>query len=392
MHWVESSRQFGVMGRLVGPNIWRARWSSVTIVLCVALVVVVLMSLLSMARGFESVAQNAGAADVAVFVGRQSQSESYSRIEREQVELLRSAPGLQQTGDEALLSPEFAMTVGGGGSGDGAASNMTLRGMTDSGVALRRGFRLTEGRLYQSGRQEIIAGRRLKSQAGGIEVGQVLNLAGRDWTVVGVFDLDNAIFASELWADLGSVQSAYGRQNEFQSVRVRMTDPSRLPDLQDFVAQDPRLTLDVLSEQDLYREQVESTTNLILYIAWPLTFILSTGCIAGVFNTLLISLRGRMAGFRILGLLGFSRAAIVTGVVMEVLLLSLVGCAAGAALVYLTLNGADHSTLGAGFVTVNYNLRVDPASFFQALWVAVGIGSLGAVAPAWAIVRKSLAH
>jgi putative ABC transport system permease protein len=374
-------RQFRALLPISLGQIRRAKWPSITITACVALVVLVLLVFLGMARGFEATALNAGSDDIAVFLGRQSNSESTSRLGREQIEILRAVPGIALDGSRPLFSSEFSMTVG-GQRADGTKVNVNLRGLEAPGISLRKGFRITEGRMYKPGLQELIVGRSLASQIDGAQLNEVITLVGREWTIVGLFALDSTVFETEFWADLATVQSAYGRENQFQSVRARLIDPSSIAQVRADVALDPRLDLDVQSERQLYHEQVKDTSNLITYLGWPLAGVLAIGCLSGVLNTMYITLYARRQSLAMLRLIGYSASAIVASVVVEVLLLSVVGALVGAALVYLLLDGASATTLGVGFTTINYHMQVDWVAVLQALSLALFIGTLGAAIPA----------
>ena len=204
-------------------NIWRSKWPSVTLVACISLVVVILMIFLGMAQGFSATAASAGSDEIVVFLGQQSSSESSSRVDRDVAELLRSAPGIVRGDGKPLMSSELTMTVSGRRKADQIRMNMTIRGLDEVGVALRGGFHIAEGRMFAPGRRELIIGHKLADQVMGAEVGSSIALAGRQWTVVGIYALASPVFESELWADLGDVQSAYGRENQYP-IRTRAAD------------------------------------------------------------------------------------------------------------------------------------------------------------------------
>jgi putative ABC transport system permease protein len=364
-------------------NLWRGKWSSLAIVVCVMLVVVVLMAFLAMARGFDAAAKNAGSEHVGLVLGEQATSEAMSRLTRDQVELLRSAPLSGVAGAATPLSAEFDMTVSAQREEDGSRLNMTLRGLERTGVSLREGFALVEGRAYVSGRSELIVGRGLAARTRSLGTGRRLRLAGRDWTVVGIFTLATPAFESELWADIASVQTAYGRENQFQSVRIPLPDAQALARLREYVANDPRLGLDVQTERQFYRAQARGTSNVMRYLGWPLAAILAIGCLAGVFNTAMIAVHAQRRAIRILHLQGFSSSAIFGSVLFETVALSAIGAALGIALSYAALQGVPTSTVGAGFTTVRYALQVDAGAAAEAVALALAIGVLGGLLPAW---------
>lgn len=367
-----------------------ARWSSLTLAASVMLVVLILNFFLAMTRGFDDVAGSSGANDVAVLLGPQSQSEASSIITSEQVALLESAPGLRRLSDRSSLSPEFTVNVSRPARNGAGRVNSVLRGLSPQGLALRQGFRIVEGRAFTPGRHEVTIGRALAATTGGAALGSQLTLAGERWTVVGVHALGSAVHESEYLADLPVVQSAYRREGEVQSVRVRLRHADALAALQRFNAADTRLGLVVLTERELYQKQIEATTQVIHYLGWPLLALLSLGALAGMLNTLAIMLEGRRHVLTTLELLGFTPAAVRISVVMETMLMALAGALASL-LLYLWADGKAASVVGSGYTTIQYQLRLDSAGLLTSIGVAALLGLASGVLSGLAIDTKTSA-
>lgn len=370
-------------------SIRSAIWSSATIVTCITLMVVVLLVFSGMARGFEQTARNAGSPDVAILLGQQSSGETSSQLTREQVELLANIPGVAARDGRPMISPEFSMTVG-MRQNDRQDVNAMLRGLTPSGIALREGFRLVAGRLFMSGRREIIIGDTLFRRLKGVPLGGAVSLAGREWRIVGVFQLSSHVFENEMFGDLTTVQTSYGRDNVFQSVRAKLVSPDAIERIRAYIAPDPRLPVDVVSERQFYMQQATGTANLIRYIGWPLSMILGVGCVLGLINTMSINLDARRGSLRIIRLLGFSRTAMLASIAVETLLLALTGAAIGAVIALIFFDGEQASTIGSNFTTVSYNVSIRGWPILQAFGVAVGIGLLGALLPGWRTVQAGV--
>jgi putative ABC transport system permease protein len=362
------------------------KWSSATISVCVALVVLVLIAFLSMAEGYEYGTHNAGSPAMAVLTAAEASAESDSRLSREQVELLAAAPNVPTADGEPLISPELVMTVGAARKSDAGRVNIGLRGMRAIGSQMREGFHLLSGRMFEPGRNEIIVGARLSEKLGSFELGKSVRLAGRDWLVVGVFALTGDLFEFEAWGDIAAIQAAYDRLNQYQSVRMKLADDAALLTLATFNAQDPRLRLGIQTEQQFFRRQTEGTHNLMTYLGWPLAAVLAVGAIGGTFNALSISVDGRRRSLRILGILGFHHYAVFACVLAEAMLLALIGSLAGIAVAWSCFDGLKASTMGAGFTSISFEWRVGAASIVQALLLSAVLGLLGGLIPAWRAV------
>lgn len=360
-------------------NATRARWASASIVACVMLSVLVLCAFLAMSRGFHEVGESAGSERMVVMLGRQATMELESDIGPEQPMLLNAAQVLESLSADARVSPEVVVSVSRRAKGQSVKVSSTLRGMSAEGLRLRerQGFELVEGRLFRQGMYEIVVGSKLSEQVDGLEVGNRIVLSGKTWSIVGIYRMDNRIFETEYYADVGSVQEAFDRQNQFQSMYGWLRPDATLDGLKAYVAEDPRFQVDVLTQRDLLRAQVEDTSNLILHLGWPLVFLLSIGTFAGVLNIMLMAIEGRRRNLSVLLMLGFTPGAIRMTVVLETVMLALLGAALGTLLMYLAADGREHSMVGRSFNTIDYAMQIDAGVLLQALGLALVLGLLG---------------
>jgi putative ABC transport system permease protein len=386
---ISSWRQWTVLMRVSLASLWRNKWASATVTACVTLVVLVLLGFLAMADGYKTTQRNTGAPDLAVVLAQDATNEPSSRLTREQVALLADAPGIVRRDGAAQVSAEFSMTVAVLGA-DRQRRNVTLRGMGPEGLALRPGLRLVEGRMFTPGHNEIVVGRRLAEGARDLRPGTTARLAGRDWLVVGVIAMDAPLFETEAWADIGAVQAAYERQGEYQCVRARLAGPdpqASLAALREHVARDSRLDVSVQTERQFFEQQAAGTHDLLVYLGWPLAAVLAVGTIAGTFNILSIAVHARRRSLRVLNLLGFSGRVVALCVLSEALLLSLLGALLGGAIGKLVFDGVRGVSIGSGFTSVHFDWQITPASLLAALGLALVVGALGGLVPAWSVLR-----
>lgn len=361
-------------------------WPSLVIVVGLAGVVAVFTALLAMAEGFQSTLKSTGREDIALVLRGGSSAELNSGLTRDQATLIKQAPGVSQdaTG-HPLASAEMIVIAELMKAGEKTGSNITVRGVEPAGFALRPQLRIVEGRLFQQGLRELIVGRGVAQQFEGAKLGQTLRMRGSDWTVVGVFESGDAN-ESELWADVEVAQTTFNRQG-FSAVRLKLPSAASLQSVNDALIADPRLNVDVKSEQEYYSAQTEQFRKTIGMLAGVVTAIMALGATFAALNTMYAAVGTRAREIATLRAIGFGGTAVVVSVMIEALVLAIAGGLIGALLAYLLFNNMAVSTLGANFSQIVFQFKVTPALVERGLVIAIVIGMIGGLLPALRATR-----
>lgn len=359
------------------------RWApSLVIVVGLAGVVAVFTALLAMAVGFESTLKANGRTDVAMMMRGGSDSELNSGLARDDVTLMKLAPGIRKGADgRPLASAEMMVIAELVRQGDKAnGANITVRGVEPASFALRPQLKIIAGRMFQPGLRELIVGHGVAQKFQGAELGQTLRMRGSVWTVVGEFESGDS-HDSELWTDVGVAQTTFNRQG-FSSVLAQLDSPGSLATLKASLQADPRLSVDVQTEQDYYSSQTKQFRQQIGVLAGVVTLIMALGAIFAALNTMYAAVATRGKEIATLRALGFGGLAVLTSVMVEALVLALVGGVLGAVIAYVLFNGFTVSTLGQNFTQVVFAFRVTPGLVMTGLIIAVVIGMIGGLLPA----------
>ncbi|MEI1252909.1 ABC transporter permease [Rhizobium aouanii] len=390
-------KQIFLMIRVNLGSLPRRVWISLSMVLSVALVVAVLAGFLAMARGFEAALQGAGSTGIAVILGGGTNQETGSDVPAEAIRSLAAMSGdtgIARDGAGGLaLSRETVVPVDVRAS-DGADQTLSLRGMDVAGPGLRERALLSEGRLFSPGAREIVVGVRIAQTFPGFTVGETVRLGAVDWRVAGHFTSGGSAFESEIWADLEAVQSAFDRQGQVQSLRVRLdggSDPaSALATLRARLSGLSGPPLTAVSEADLYAAQAERTESLIRLFGWPIALLMAVGATAGALNTMMSSVSDRTVEIATLRLLGFGRLPAFTATWVEAAALSIAGAALGILASWLAFNGWQASTMGANNTKMAFQLDVTADVALTAGLLGLAIGIIGGALPALAATRLPL--
>ncbi len=355
--------------------------ASLVIVIGIAGVVGVLVAMLSMSTGLNKTLTATGDPNRAIVLRGGSNGELASFLDRSAATLIKQDPAIARHSDQLpLASGELIVITEVPRKGQSSGANVSLRGIEAKGLTVRPELKLIEGRRFKPGLREIIVGKGAYTQFDGLQVGSKLKFRGSYWDVVGVFETGDA-HDSELWADLDTVQSAFGRSG-VSSVVVRLNFREAFKDLKRRLESDPQLNVEVKTEQDYFSSQSSGLTRQIGFLTSIVTVIMAFGALFGALNTMYSAVSARTAEIGTLRALGFGNAPVVASVMAEAMFLSLLGGVLGAGIAYVLFNDYSVSTLGGGFTQVAFNFAVTPGLVAQGLSWAMAIGFLGGLAPA----------
>ncbi|MBS0448812.1 MAG: ABC transporter permease [Proteobacteria bacterium] len=373
----------GVPLSYVVRNLWVRRATALLTVGGMALVVYVFATVLMMSAGIRATLVVTGQPDNVVVLRRGSVAEINSAVDRAQAAAIAELPGIA-TDREArpLLSREPVVLNTLPKRSSGVASNVTVRGTSDIGLELRPAVRIVEGRMFRPGTSEIIAGRAVAAGFRGASLGDRMRLAGRDWTVVGVFDSGGSGFDSEIWGDAEQMMQAF-RRTAFSTIVFRLADADRFEAARERLESDPRLTVQAKRESRFYAEQSEVLANFISLLGMALSAIFSIGAIVGAMITMFAAVAARTGEIGTLRALGFRRRAVLMAFLLESLLLSLaagaIGLAASSFMQAVNLSTTNFQT----FAELAFRFTLTPLIALQTIAFALVMGLLGGFIPAW---------
>jgi putative ABC transport system permease protein len=382
-------KQFGAVAAMNIRSIPQRAAMSIASVIAVALAIAVLLFFLALSNGLSRTIEGSGADDVVVVLREGSNAELNSVVTRDQLNILATGPGVARRSGRPVASGELLLIVDGVKRSSGTEANMPFRGIGPEGLSLRKGVKLTQGRMFTPGTNEIVVGAGLLREFTGFEYGQTVRLRGAPWQVVGVFEAPGTVFESELWADISVAQSLFNRPNVYQTMRIQLSGPEAVEGFKAWVRADPRLKqLEALSEREYFARQASQSSAQFTFIAWGLGVTMAIGALAGALNTMYSSVAARSTEIATLRIIGFSRSAAFFGTLIEALALSALGGLLGIVLSFIAFNGRTTSTLGSGFTQLVFQFELSPAVVVAAVVMAMAIGFFGGVLPGLRAARQ----
>ena len=355
-----------------------------------ALVVYVFATVLMLAAGLEQTLVATGQDDNVVVIRRAAQTEVQSSIDRAQAAAVESLPDIATSATgQKLISRETVVLINLPKRDSAKPSNVLIRGVTPSGIALRPQVRMVEGRMARPGTAEIVTGRSIANGFRGAGMGETMRFASRDWTVVGIFDAGRTGFDSEIWGDAEQMMQSF-RRLAFSSLLFRLADSDRFEALKSQLESDPRLTLEAKRERAFYAEQSATLSRFIRYLGTGISVIFSIGAIIGAMITMYASVASRTAEIGTLRALGFSRGAILAAFLHESLLLGLIGGSIGllaaSFMQALTISTVNFQT----FAELAFSFTLTPRIVAYSFAFALAMGFVGGFLPAARAARMKI--
>lgn len=362
--------------------------SSAVAIIGIAGVVVVLVAVLSIAEGFRAVMEGTGSPNRVIVMRSGADSEMTSGLGGSQMDVIKEAPGILRDGAGLHASGELFVIIDLPKRSTGTSANVPMRGIEPMATTVRQEFSIVEGRMFEFGTNEVIAGRGAAGQFEGLDVGNEIRLGQATWRVVGTFETDGSVAETEVWTDARTLQGAYRRGNSYQSALVKLVSPDSFDQFRDWLTANPQLNVQVRREQEYYAGQSRALTTLVRVVGFTIAGLMSLGAIFGAILTMYTAVASRAREIATLRALGFNALAVITSVLAESLALAALGGVAGGLAAYLAFNGYQTSTINfQTFSQVAFAFRVTGTLLVMGLVAALVMGFFGGLLPAWRAAR-----
>jgi putative ABC transport system permease protein len=358
----------------------------------VAGVVAVMVAVLSIGEGFRQTLATTGDDATVIVLRGGTDTEMNSVLPLDSTRIIADAPGVLRTGGTPVASSELFVIVDLAKKSTGTAANVPLRGVQETAFEVRPRVRMVDGRRFELGRNEVIAGIGAVEAFSGLDIGSELKFGNSIWTVVGHFSASGTLPESELWADAKVVGPAYMRGDIFQSVYARLESAAAFEPFKDALTSDPRLDVKVEREAEYYAGQSRYITLLVQTLGLLVAVVMGLGALFGAFNTMYSAVAARTREIATLRAIGFGAGPVVISVLVESLLLASVGAAVGAAGAYFAFNGFRAATLNWDtFSQVTFGFAVTPELMLLGIVYALILGTIGGLFPAIRAARLPVA-
>ena len=368
-------------------SIFVRKATSIATAVGIGLVVFVLSSSQMLANGLTKTLGRSGRDDYAFVMRKGSDAELSSAIEQSLVNQIKAAPGVKRGADgEPLAAGEVLLVLAleRAGASNGQVTNVPIRGVPDNVLALRDDVKITQGRPLRPGTDEVMIGERIAGSYRGIALGKtfVLN-KNRKGTVVGVFSASGSAFESEIWADLDTVRSTFGREGMVSSVTLALQSASKFDAFKLAMESDKQLGLHAMRQSDYFEKQSESTAMFVRVLGTGIVFFFSIGAMIGAMITMYAAVQNRKREIGTMRAMGFSRFTVMMAFLLESLVLASLGGLLGVA-ASLAMGLVEFSMMNfASWSEISFSFEPTPQILLGALLAGGAMGILGGLFPAF---------
>jgi len=377
---------------LFNVHSWRLR-PVATIVAIVGFLIVMLVfaGIFSVESGFLAIARSTGANDIAMVLSQGARSEMSSSLPISDTGIIETAPGVAHDGHGALIASEYTDIINATKYGSTEPTDVTVRGVDQAMFTLEPQIKITSGRMFKTGVNELIVGRRAAEEFTGFKLGTTVRWLQTEWKIVGIFSSAGDMHESEVWTDIHALQNANQNNGNVAAIYAKLMSAGAFPAFKQALDHNPQLSVSVLRQSDYYLQQTKTLTGFIASIGGLITLLMGIGAIVGAMNIMYTTIAVRTSEFATLRAIGFQASSTFSAVMVEGLLLGIIGGVVGTFGAWLIFNGHQASTL-SGYGQVIFNFAVSMRLMALSIGIAVLMGLIGGVFPALRAARLPISE
>lgn len=368
-------------------NLFVRKATTVLTILVIAAVVGVFTWMLGFRSAVQSSLDVAGDERKIIVLKKGATAESNSAISIEDFNKLSQLSEAQRqtaTG-QALLSPEMIVQVNLPRLRDGGATfaNVAVRGVTEDAFAVHSNVRPL-GQRFSTAEREVIVGLAASKLFGGLKIGDVINIGyggDRGYKVVGYFSAGGGPMESEIWGYLPSLMNSYNR-TMYSSVSLRLAEGADADSVIKLI-DGPSIQLAGKTEKAYWAEQT-TLMQFYLSVVGALVAVMSMAAVFAIANTMYSVVAGRTREIAMLRTIGFAGRQILTGLVLESVMISILGGVFGClgCMAWLQFAGNTKDMFGATtFSSLAFEIHLTPVIAIGAMSMVTVLGVLGALMP-----------
>jgi putative ABC transport system permease protein len=243
---------------------------------------------------------------------------------------------------------------------------------------------LVAGRWFSAGEKQVVVLGRILAANLSKKVGDKVEIyEGESCTVEGIYDANNFFENGAMIVPLAELQRMLDQKGQVTAFNVSVDRSAGAEAIDQVVAAINALDVGVSAMATENYVSTDSKIQIASAMAWSVSSIALVIGAIGMLNTMIVSVFERTSEIGILRAIGWRQSRIVRMILLESTFLSLVGATIGILLALALTTALSHAPATSGLI----DRRVAPQVIVQGLLIAILIGLLGAVYPAYRAAR-----
>lgn len=213
------------------------------------------------------------------------------------------------------------------------------------------------------------------------KVGDSITLQGKSFKITGIYETGVVWFDGGAMAPLQTVQKLTKKEDKVMGFQVKLKRGADIEEVgKEIESKYPELA--VIKSADEY-SKVDQGLRIVDAAAWLISFLAILVGGIGVMNTMIMSVYERTREIGILRAVGWKKRRILAMILGESFLLSIVASIGGSILGVLAVTLILRFPVARGLIEPAYSVGL----FITALAIALGVGLVGGLYPAFRAVR-----
>ncbi|WP_295721562.1 ABC transporter permease [uncultured Methanobrevibacter sp.] len=247
----------------------------------------------------------------------------------------------------------------------------SLIGVEPKGITLAD-ISIKEGRIFKDNANELVIGD-IYAEDNDYKIGDTIEVDGEDFEVVGIIETGDQSMASGVFTSISKVGELMDDEDSISNIYVKVdkgADAQEVADRIDEKYGDDLKTITSIMEM----EQMAKMLNMLQGSTWAISLLAIFVGGLGIINTMLMSVFERTREIGVLKAVGWSNTKILTMIVGESLVITIISAIIGSIIGYLAC-----ILLGP---QIGISPLFTPKIFIQAFIIAIIVGVIGGLYPA----------
>ena len=350
--------------KFIIKNPFRRKNSAIMSIIGIAIGIIVIVALGGITDGLINTFEDtihAGGADFSI-AGKETGNSAFgtNTIDSSWTDKIKTVPGV----DEAYPIYVVLTSIG-------DDYMKTLIGVNSNGTGLAD-ISVKEGRIFKDNANEVIIGN-IYAEDNDYKIGDTIKIDGENFEVVGISETGDQSMASGVFTSLSKVQDLMDNEDSISNIYVKVKkgeDAKKVADRIDKKYGDDIQTITSVMEMG----QMAKMLNMLQASTWAISLLAIIIGGLGIINTMLMSVFERTREIGVLKAVGWSNTKILTMIIGESLVITIVSAIIGSIVGYSTcLILAPKMQITPLFT---------PKIFIQSFLVAIIVGIIGGLYPA----------